>query len=115
MRGEPTPPFFKDITVTRVIGNDSRSETHRIGVVGGSVSDLPGGINEARTWHRVVWDDQTLVFEHETATGSTRASGDWTSRREDWSFDSGGRLQVVIATRISVDAPRTAVAVYRRQ
>src|SRR6476646_8696313 len=50
VRGEPMQPFFKDITVTRVLASSTRSETYQIGGVGGSVSSrADGGFAGQRT------------------------------------------------------------------
>ncbi len=43
VRGEPMPPFFKDITVEREIQGDTRADTYQIGVVGGIVRGIVGG------------------------------------------------------------------------
>lgn len=49
VRGEPTEPFFKDITVTRALASDTRSDTYEIGVVGGTVSGREdGSVNGSR-------------------------------------------------------------------
>jgi hypothetical protein len=114
VRGEPMPPFFKEIRITRTFANVRRSETLHIGGEGGKVSGRPGG-EGSRTWHRVAWEDKSLVFDCGAYTGSTPESGDWTGRRQVWSFDSDGRLRLVITRRSSVDAPKTVVLVYRRQ
>ena len=37
VRGEPTKPFFKDITVTRALASGTHSDTYEIGVMGGTV------------------------------------------------------------------------------
>jgi hypothetical protein len=113
VRGEPMPPFFKEVAIRRVTADTARSETHQIGVVGGSVSGRPGGI-ESRTQSRTVWEGQSLVFELNTYTGSTPESGYWTSRREVWSRDNTERLRIVIFARSSFDQPKTLVLVYRR-
>jgi hypothetical protein len=69
VRGEPMRPFFKELTITRIIANGALSETHQIGVVGGSISGRVGGAEGPRTQHRVVWEGQSLVFELGTFTG----------------------------------------------
>ena len=37
VRGEPMKPFYKDITVTRVLESGTRSEMYQIGIMGGTV------------------------------------------------------------------------------
>ena len=114
VRGEPMRPFFKEVRITRVIANSTRSQTYQIGVVGGSTSGRVGGAEGPRTQYRAVWEGQSLVFELGTYAGSSPRTGDWTGRREVWSFDSAGRLRVVVNTRSSLDEPKTVVIVYRK-
>jgi hypothetical protein len=42
VRGEPMSPFYKDISVTRVLESGRRSEIYHIGVVGGTVPPSRG-------------------------------------------------------------------------
>jgi len=114
VRDEPMRPFFKEVTITRVIAKDARSETHQIDVVDGSISGRIGGAEGPRTQHRVVWEGQSLVFELGTYPGSSPGTGTWTSRREVWSFDPAGRLRVVVNTRGALDEPKTVVLIYRK-
>jgi hypothetical protein len=104
-------PFFKDITVTRVLATGTRSETYQIGGVGGSVSV---GFIGPRTHHRVAWEEQALVIESGSYTGLNPESGDWAERRQVWSLDSRVRFRMAITVRSSVDAPKTVRLVYRR-
>jgi hypothetical protein len=113
--GEPMKAFFKDITIEREFESITRSETHQIGVVGGVVFALgPGGTSAPRQHHAVRWDANALVFESGSYTGQSPETGVWTEHREVWSFDSNGRLHLMITTRSSVDAPRTVALIYRR-
>lgn len=108
-------PFFKDITVTRVLAGSTRSETYQIGGMGGSVSSrTDGGFTGQRTHFRVAWEEQALVIESGSYTGPVPQSGDWAERREVWSLDSRVRLRLVITVRSSVDAPKTVMLVFRR-
>jgi len=116
VRGAATEPLVKDITVTRALASDTRSDTYEIGVVGGTVSGRgDGSVNGSRTYHRIVWEGQALVVESGSHTGPAPQSGVWAERREVWALDSGVRLRLTITTRSSVDAPRTIMLVYRRQ
>jgi hypothetical protein len=116
VRGEPIPPFFKDITVRRSLPDGTHSETYQIGIVGGTVAGTAdGNAGRPRTHHRVAWEEQALVIESGSYTGAVQESGDWTERREVWSLDSNGRLHLAITTRSSVDASTTVMAMYRRQ
>jgi hypothetical protein len=112
VRGEPMQPFFKDITVTRVLASSTRSETYQIGVVGGSVSV---GFIGQQTHHRVAWEERALVIESGSYTGPVPESGDWAERREVWSLDSGVRLRLAITVRSSLDAPKMVMLVYRKE
>jgi hypothetical protein len=116
VRGEPITPFFKDITIEREVGGRTRSETHQIGVMGGFVSGLASGgsADGLQRHHAVRWDANALVFESGSYTGGSPETGVWEERREVWSLDPDGRLHVTVATRSSVDSPKTVVLVYRR-
>jgi hypothetical protein len=98
-----------------MIGTTSSSSTYPIGTIGGSVFGARSGEAPPRSWHRVVWDEQALVFEQGTYTGPTQDSGDWTAWGEVWSFDADGRLRVVMTARGSDRPPTTVIAVYRRR
>jgi hypothetical protein len=115
VHGESMRPFYLNIAVDREFASGTRSQTYMIGVVGGVVPGLtrdgtPRGSTEH---HAVTWDENTLVFETGTYTGSARETGAWAERREVWSLDPDGRLRVVITTRNSVDTPSTVSLVYR--
>ena len=116
VRGEPMQPFFKDITIERQFETGTRSETHEIGVIGGTVPGLgaDGMTVGPRHHHAVSWDANDLVFASGSYTGANPENGDWTERREVWTLDPDGRLHVVITTR-SAAGPRTVSSVYRRR
>ena len=114
-RGRPMPPFFKEIAVTRVLDGRATSETHRIGVIGGSVAGDRNGIVPPQTRFGVAWEHRSLVFEAGTYTGHAPESGDWTERREVWDLDPDGKLRVTIRSRGSAHAPATVALVYRRR
>ncbi|MCA1563596.1 MAG: hypothetical protein LC804_26230 [Acidobacteria bacterium] len=80
VRGEPMKPFYKDITVTRVLESGTRSETYQIGIMGGTVAGqaADGTATGPRTHHRVAWMEQSLVIESGSHTGPAPASGQWT-------------------------------------
>jgi hypothetical protein len=117
IRGEPIPPFFRDITIDREVAGRTRSATHPIGVQGGTHPgiDSRGNRADGPLRHFVVrWDANALIFESGSFTGEGPETGVWAERREVWSLESDGRLRLVITTRSSVDAPTTVVLVYRR-
>lgn len=117
VRGEPMTPFFKEIEITQVLSDRSSSVTHRIGVIGGVVGGIvAGGQPEAersQTWHRVAWEDQSLVFEH--GRHASVESGGWSARREIWSQEPDGRLRVAITVRGASVPATEATRFYRRQ
>jgi len=121
VRGEPMKPFFKDITIEREVGAGTHTETHQVGIGGGTICGVVSAGGTARApdcgneHHEVKWDANSLVFETGSYTGPRPETGVWTERREMWSLDSDGRLHVVITTRGSSDAPRTVALVYKRQ
>ena len=114
VRGEPMTPFFGRITVIRQLAYGTSSETYQIGVEGGSLGGAVGGVFPSRHY-RVIWDQQTLVIETGNYTGPAPQSGQWTERREAWSFDPGGRLCLAITSRGSDSASSTVTLVYRRR
>jgi hypothetical protein len=119
VRGEPIPPAFRSISITRTTANGTTADTHTIGVEGGIIGGIvpgPGGpiATSTSTQFSVLWENESLVFERRTYTGSAPETGVWASSREVWSFDADGRLRLVISTRGSADDPRTSVLVYSR-
>ena len=109
-------PFVKEIAIDRQFESGTRSETHQVGVVGGVVHGIrldasPGG---SQTRLRVVWEENSLVFESGTYTGQSAETGVWAERREVWSLDRDGRLRVEIATGRSADDSRAITLIYRR-
>jgi hypothetical protein len=115
-RGDPIEPIFSDITIDRELDGGIVSESHKIGIVGGTASGIgPNGLRSgARTHHAVKWDGSALIFDAETSSGATRDDGPWTERREVWSLDDGGRLKMVISTRSSEAAAHSLTLLYRR-
>ena len=113
MRGEPVPPSFKDITVTRMLNGGAQSETYLISVVSGFMTGT--AVPRPNTHRRVVWEEQALVIENGSFTGQTPETGDWTEQREVWSLDSPDRLRVAITTRGSVGLSSSATLLYRRR
>ena len=113
VRGEPVPPSFKDITVTRMLDSGAQSETYLIGVVSGFMTGT--AVARPNTHRRVVWEEQTLVIENGSFTGRTPETGEWTERREVFSLDSPDRLRMAITTRGSGDVSSSAILLYRRR
>ena len=106
-------PFFKDITITRMLDSGAQSETYLIDAVIGYMTGT--AVARPNTHRRVVWEGQALVIENGSFTGRTPETGEWAERREVFSLDSDGRLRVDITTRSSVDVSSSAILLYRRQ
>ena len=117
VRGDPMEPFFRDITIERQFETGTRSETHLIGVQGGTVPGLgaDGSPNGPTAHHAVKWDGNALVFESGSHTGQRPETGKWAERREIWSLDADGRLRVAITTRSSGDSSKDITLMYRRR
>ena len=115
VHGEPMTPFFKDITIERQFERGPRSETHTIGVLGGSVSggSVAAGGSGLTARFSVKWDGDALVFESGSHTSQRPDATPETERREVWTLDPSGRLRIVIATR-SADRSEKVTLVYRR-
>ena len=66
VRGDPMEPFFRDITIERQFATGTQSETHLIGVQGGTVSGLraDGSLVNAQ-------QDGHIVFPNEEALPGT--------------------------------------------
>ena len=93
-----------------------RSDTHLIGVGGGTISGVKNWNDPVSHTHfKVEWQEQTLVIETGSYTGSAPETGEWAERRELWSLDSPDRLRVAITTRSSVDVSSSAILLYRRR
>jgi hypothetical protein len=108
-------PFFKEISIERMVSGAAASEAYRIGVVGGLVSGVVGDPDAARyRRERVVWEGNTLIFDIESYNGPSRETGDWVERHEAWSLDQAGRLHIAIGSRSAAGASTVAL-VYRRQ
>lgn len=115
-RGEPMKPFFREIAIERQFAAGTRSETHLIGVLGGTVPGIgvDGRLKGPTSHEAVRWDGNVLIFESGRHTGQRPETGVWTEHREDWALAADGRLRVVIATRSSSDDPKTYTLYYRR-
>jgi hypothetical protein len=96
-----------------------RSDTHALGVVGGTVGAVgPGSAAPtSKTDIAAVWQEGVLSL---TSSKSVRDADDrsWTvsaSHEERWSLDSSGRLIVIVTDRESPNAATTARFVYERK
>jgi hypothetical protein len=116
VRGEPIEPFYDTITITRQFESGPRSQTHKIGVIGGIVPGRrpDGSLNGPTENFRVKWDGDVLILETSTSIGHPRQPEHRVERRELWSLDPNRRLRVVTTTRSSGSPPATVTSVYRR-
>ena len=116
VRGEPMKPFFKDIAIDREYesgtrSGDARDRRHRRSGVWDSQGWRSAG---PRGHHAVKWDQKALVFESGSYTGDSPGTGEWSERREVWSLQPDGRLQVAITTAGSAEKTTTVTLLYRR-
>ena len=116
VRGEPMKPYFKSISIDREFESGTRSESHQIGIIGGVVSGIPkdAGPRAPTGLHAVKWDQKTLAFESGSYTGDSPGTGEWSERREVWSLQPDGRLQLAITTAGSAEKATTVTLLYRR-
>jgi hypothetical protein len=95
VRGEAMPPAYLQITIRREGDAGVTTETHRIGVLGGSVGGVRGSGGRAPSAHQeAVWEGDTLVFSGGSYTGNSPGTGTWTERREVWSLSADGTLTI---------------------
>ena len=106
-------PSVEMVTVRRLFAARETVETYPVGIVSGTV----GGVSADRsqspitTEHSVRWEGESLTFEDRRRAGRD----DWDWRRETWSLDAAGRLEVAMTTD-SASAPQMTMTVaYRRQ
>jgi hypothetical protein len=107
---------FPSITIERTVETDPVTETHQIGVIGGTVGGIgrDGRQSGPFTSHAVKWDGDALVFENESHTERVEPTT-WSERREVWSVDEGGRLRIVISNRSSDGSAGLQTLLYRRR
>lgn len=117
--GEPMQPFFRHIAIEREYESGApRSETHRIGVIGGVVPGVNadgGARGGTHLRHAVKWDGHALAFESGSYSGHTAEVGVWAERREVWALDPHGRLRVVVTTRSADNVSSNVTLLYRRR
>lgn len=122
VRGEPMTPFYDQIAIGRDSGGGTVTDTHLIGIIGGTVGGVVGPAGKQRdspapvnSRFAVKWDGHALVFEETTYTGDEWQPREWTERRETWTLQPNGELAIDITTRGSADRPRSLSATYRRR
>ena len=107
---------FPSITIERTLETDPVTETHQIGIIGGTVGGIgrEGRQSGPFTSHAVKWDGDALVFENESHTERVEPTT-WSERREVWSMDEGGRLRIVTSNRSSDGSAGLQTLLYRRR
>ena len=113
---EPTRPFVSSIAIDREFEGGVESETRRIDILGGTVPGISrdGRLSGAELRHSTIWEENTLVFWNGSYSDRSGRNGGWLERREAWSLDNAGRLNVVITTHRSDAKAHTVTAVYQR-
>ena len=115
-RGGSTSVSFPSITIERTLETGPVTETHQIGIIGGTVGGIvrDGRQGGPFTSHAVRWDGDALVFENESHTERIEPTT-WSERREVWSLDGAGRLRIVISSRSSDGSAGLQTVRYRRR
>lgn len=113
-RGGSTTVSFPSITIERNLETGPVTESHQIGIIGGTVGGIGKGGRSTSTSHAVTWDGNALVFEHESHTERIDPAT-WRERREVWSMDEARRLRIVITNRSSDGSAGTTTLLYRRR
>ena len=112
VRGEPIPPAYLSITIRRARASGTTEESRQIGTVGFTVGGVVGPQRQptATSHHETTWRDGSLVL----LNSQSGADGNWSERRESWSFEPDGRLRVEVISE-GKDQPRqTSVSLYKR-
>ena len=118
MRGEPMKPWFSKMTVVRRFKSGAVSETHDIGIIGGTVPGIPVGASSPQgewTTMAVDWRGKSLVIKTTKSPQPPGESGPFTVHEVVWSLDRKRRLVIAATDRGSTIKPTTVQLVYRRQ
>ena len=110
-----TKVTLTSIAIERTLETGPVSETHQIGIRGGTVGGIgkDGPSPSTSTSYGVNWDGNALVFENESHSERVDPAT-WNERREVWSLDETGRLQIVITNRGWDGPARRLTLLYRR-
>ena len=115
VRGDPMPPAYLTLTVTRHFANKAEEAAYRIGTIGGVVGGLPdrGATSSGRASLSrelsIRWRETALWIEEWTLTAGVVTG----ARTEVWRLDEHGRLIVTLEIRDGEKTDRRALA-YRR-
>ena len=108
-RGDPMPPAYLTLAVTRHFANKAEEATYRIGVIGGVVGGLPRQAVTTSSEHSIRWRENALWIENWNRTSDVITS----ARIEVWRIDERGRLIVMLEVREGGNVDRKMHA-YRR-
>ena len=107
---------FTILTVEQRFKSEMRSQSYKIGIIGGTVSvDRSGSGSGSRTHFSVTWDGDRLVIETGSHSGPTPESGRYTEHKEVWSLDVRDRLVMAVTDRGSGAEPTTTTLTYQRR
>jgi hypothetical protein len=109
MRGDPMPPAYLTLTVTRHFANSAQEDTYRIGTLGGVVGGLPRTVPATSTEWSVRWREGSLWMEQRNLSAGVITS----ARTEVWRLDERGRLIVTLRIRDG-EKEDTRTFAYRR-
>jgi hypothetical protein len=108
-RGDPMPPAYLTLTVTRHFANTAQEATYMIGTGGGVVGGLAGRPVTTSSERSVRWRDNALWIEQWNLAAGVVTS----ARTEIWRLDERGRLIVTLEIREGEKVERGTRA-YRR-
>jgi len=114
-RGGSNSVTFSSIKIERTLDAGPVTETHQIGIIGGTVGGIgrDGRQGGSSTSYGAKWDGNALVVDDESHTDRV-GPAIWNERREVWSLDQAGRLRIVISTRSSDGSAGLQTLLYRR-
>src|SRR5688572_21520453 len=69
-RGDPMPPRFRELIVEKIFTTGSRTETHLIGIEGGTIGGLGDTRERVETKYSVAWDGDRLRLWNWRLSGS---------------------------------------------
>jgi hypothetical protein len=113
-RGGSITVSFPSITIERHLETGPVTESHQIGIRGGTVGGIGKDGRSTSTSYEVKWDGSALVFENESHTERIEPAT-WNERREVWWLDEAGRLRIVISNRSSDGSAGRLTLLYRRR
>jgi hypothetical protein len=117
--GQPMPPSFFELDVERQFDGETRSDTYRIGVEGGTVRGALNGVADqgdicgVSRWS-VRWEDSRLHIRSSCYTTSAAGSDPSSEHDEVWELEDG-RLIIRVVDRRSGSEATPLTLKYRRR